>query len=262
MPGQPSRLPDYLPLIEASRKALELTNPGPSARYVIITDRATAPALELDFELSVPSVPVDTPLLAKLLRSQALFAAECKADLLCLPDVDCFANRDLTDATPEDVGLAITHRGVKFQHRVNNIAYIRDMDLGTWFLSRAATILESWPVEAQEWWGDQEAWFCAASRSVNGLGMQLWEMFAKEVGNEIFVATPRSDRHVHIYPCETHNCFLADDGAMRPKHWDAYFCHLKGERKRHVEKFMAERFGLAQSPNMPTTPNPAGTRPA
>lgn len=241
VPGKPSRLTEYLPLMEASRKALELTNPG--ARYVVITDSATAPVLELDFDIAVPAVPVDCPLLLKLLRSQALFAAECKADLLVLPDVDCFANRDLTFAVPEEVGLAITHRGEKFQHRINNIAYVRDIELGAWFLDRAAGILESWPVESQEWWGDQEAWFCAASRSVPGLGMQLWEMFAKEVGDEIFLATPNSGRPVHIYPCETHNCFLADDGAMRPKHRGAYFVHLKGPRKQHVDRFMAERFG-------------------
>lgn len=246
VPGQPSRLSDYLPLIEASRKALQLTNP--SARFVLITDRDTAPALELDFDIAVPSVPVDMPLMCKIMRSQALFAAECKADLLCLPDVDCFANRDLSDAIPEDVGLAITHKGEKFGLRINNLAYARDLDLAAWFLTRAASILESWPGAAQEWWGDQEAWGWALGSQINGLGLSaayipLKQIAEDEAGEGIYLARPAAERYVHVYPCRTHNCPLADDGVMRPVHRDAYFVHLKGERKQHVEKFMAERFG-------------------
>lgn len=241
VPGKPSRLADYLPLIQASRKALELTNPG--ARYVVMTDEATAPAIEPHAEVWITKAPPDTPLLAKLLRSQALFAAECKADLLVLPDVDCFANRALDDAIPEDVGLAITHRSEKFGYRINNLAYARDMDLATWFLARASAILESWPEKAQEWWGDQTAWWFACGMMVNGLGVSAAAVPMIDLGNDIWLTQP-ARRKVFLYPCETHNCFLADDGVMRPKHWSAYFCHLKGPRKQHVERFMAERFGI------------------
>lgn len=248
VPGKPSRLTEYLPLIEASRKALELTNPG--ARYVVLTDEATAPGIEKYADVWLTNVLPDTPLLSKLLRSQALFASQCKADLLVLPDVDCFANRDLSDAISDNVGLAITHKGEKFGWRIVNIAYARDMELATWFLARASSILESWPQQAQEWWGDQEAWGWALGTQINGLGLsaayiplvQVGE--PDEAGERTFVARPAAGKYVHVYPARTHNCPLADDGEMRPVHRDAFMIHLKGERKQHVERFMAERFGL------------------
>jgi len=247
VPGKPSRLADYLPLIEASRKALQLTNPG--ARYLVLTDAATAPAIQRHAEVWITSVPADTPLLAKLIRSQALFTAMCKADLLVLPDVDCFANRDLSDSIPGNVGLAITHKGEKFGYRINNLAYARDMDLATWFLARAAAILESWPLEAQEWWGDQEAWGAALGTHINGLGVSASYIPLVQVGEpdeggeRTFLARPAAGRYVHVYPCRTHNCPLADDGGMRPVHHDAFMVHLKGPRKQHVDRFMQERFG-------------------
>ncbi len=248
VPGQPSRLPEYLPLIEASRQALEMTNPG--AHYVVITDEATAPGIEKNADVWVADVPVEAPLLTRLLLAQVMFTEQCKADLLCLPDVDCFANRDLSEATPENAGLAITHKGEKFGYRINNLAYVRDTELGTWFLARAAAILDSWPIEAQEWWGDQEAWGAALGTHINGLGVsaayiplvQVGE--PDEAGERTFLARPAAGRYVHVYPCRTHNCPLADDGEMRPVHREAFMVHLKGPRKQHVDKFMAERFGL------------------
>lgn len=188
VPGQPSRLSDYLPLIQAGRKALDLTNPG--ARYVVLTDSLTAPAIEPHAEVYVGQVEPSLPLIQRLIRTQALFTASCDADLLILPDVDCFANRDLQDAIPEDVGLAITHKGEKFGYRITNIAYARDMDLATWFLARATGILESWPIEAQHWWGDQEAWGAALGTHINGLGVSASYIPLERIGDEIFLARP------------------------------------------------------------------------
>lgn len=248
VPGKPSRVLDYLPLIVASRVALERTNPG--ARYVVLTDDETAPVIEPHAEVWITTMPADRPLLWRLLWSQAEFVRDIRnhADLVCLPDVDCFANRDLTDSIPADVGLAITHKGQKFNKRINNLAYCRDLDLAWWFLTRAGKILQSWPIEAQEWWGDQEAWGAALGTGIQGLGtyvayVPLVEVSRDEAGEATFIATPVADRSIHVYPCRTHNCSLADDGVMRPHHMDAYFVHLKGSRKQHVDKFMAERFG-------------------
>lgn len=248
VPGKPSRLSDYLPLIQASRKALEITNPG--ARYVVLTDEATAPAIEKHAQVWITNLLPSTPLMCKIIRSQALFASQCKADLLVLPDVDCFANRALDDAIPEDVGLAITHKGEKFGYRIVNNAYARDTDLATWFLARAAAILESWPQEAQHWWGDQEAWGWALGNIINGLGLSAAYIPLVQVGEpdeggeRIFVARPTAGKYVHVYPARTHNCPLADDGEMRPVHRNAFMVHLKGDRKQHVERFISERFGL------------------
>lgn len=239
-PGKPPVVDDYLPLVQASQRALEATNPG--ARYVVLTDRETAPAIAPHAEVWCAAVPAETPLMLKIVRSQALFAIDCRADLLVLPDVDCFANRALDDAIPESVGLAITHKGPKFHHRINNLAYARDNDLAAWFLTRAATILESWPLAAQEWWGDQEAWAAACGVPINGLGTPYAYVVVERVDGEILIARP-ADKIVHLYPCQTHNCPLPDDGVIRPAQREAYFVHLKGPRKQHVERFMAERFG-------------------
>lgn len=241
VPGKASCLPAYLPLIQASRKALELTNPG--ARYVVLTDALTASAIEPHAEVWVAAVPPDTPLMCKIIQAQALFAVQCKSDLLVLPDVDCFANRALDDAIPPEVGLAITHKGEKYTYRINNLAYVRDMDLATWFLARAGSILENWPAEAQEWWGDQEAWGAALGTNINGLGVSNSYIPLERVGDEIFLARP-ARREIYVYPCVTHNCPLREDGSIRDAQLNSYFCHLKGPRKQHVERFMAERFGL------------------
>lgn len=239
--GKPTRLPDYLPLIQASRRALELTNPG--ARYVVMTDALTAPAIEPHAEVWVAAVPPETPLMCKIIQAQGLYAADCKADLLVLPDVDCFANRALDDAIPKHVGLAVTHKGPKHCHRINNLAYARDMDLAMWFLARAGAILESWPIEAQEWWGDQEAWGAALGTNINGLGVSNSYIPLERIGDEIFLARP-ARREVYVYPCVTHNCPLREDGSIRDAQIRSFFVHLKGPRKQHVERYMTERFGL------------------
>ncbi len=241
VPGKASCLPAYLPLIQASRKALEMTNPG--ARYVVLTDRETAPAIEPHAEVYVAAVPTETPLMSKIIRAQALFASQCQAELLVLPDVDCFANRALDDAIPPEVGLAITHKGPKHGYRIVNIAYARDMDLATWFLARAGSILESWPTEAQEWWGDQEAWGAALGTNINGLGVSNSYIPLERVGDEIFRARP-ARREVYVYPCVTHNCPLREDGSIREAQQAAFTVHLKGPRKQHLERYMAERFGI------------------
>jgi hypothetical protein len=238
--GKPSRLPAYLPLIQASRKALALTNPG--ARYVVLTDSATAPAIEPHAEVYVAAIPPGMPLMLKIIQAQALFASECKSDLLVLPDVDCFSNRALDDAIPAHVGLAITHKGPKHCYRINNLAYARDMDLAMWFLARAGAILESWPLEAQEWWGDQEAWGAARGTNINGLGVSNSYIPLERVGDEIFLARP-ARREVYVYPCVTHNCPLREDGSIREAQTAAFMVHLKGPRKQHVERYMSERFG-------------------
>lgn len=240
--GQPPRVQEYLPLIEASRKAVELTNPR--ARYVVLTDRMTAPQIEPHAEVwAVPSVAPDLPLMLKIIVSQALFAERCQSDLLCLPDVDCLVNRVLDDATPVDVGLAITHKGPKFHYKINNLALARDMDLAAWFLRRAFDILAGWSEDKQVWGGDQEAWQCALGVPMPGEapGPGYW-CVVERLRDEILIARPER-RTIHLYPCATHNCPLADDGSIRDAQRNAYFVHLKGPRKQHLARFMAERFG-------------------
>lgn len=175
----------------------------------------------------------------RIVDAQKKFTSFFTGDLLVLPDVDCLANRDISDATPKHIRLAITHKGLKFQYRINNLAYIRDAEHGAWFLDRALTILKSWPRDQWDWWGDQEAWGAALGSRINGLGS--WVM-VKEYDGDLLVAEPERGRKIHVFPCVTHNCTMPDDGKARQAQRDAFFVHFKGPRKEHIDAWMNERF--------------------
>jgi hypothetical protein len=235
IPGKPSRLDEFLPLIRASIRALSITNPN--ADYIILTDVETGDRLPMDIPRSIVA-PVNMPLMLKIIFAQKLLVATSRADLIVLPDVDCISNRSLFDATPDDVGLAITHRGKKFEYSINNVAYIKDKELAEWFFARAYNILKEWPREKQEWEGDQEAWQAALEPS---LSPTAWYNF-EDLGNDVLVSRPEG-KEIHLYPCYTHNCFMSDSGRIMPHYKDAYFMHLKGPRKEHLSKWMEHRFG-------------------
>jgi hypothetical protein len=226
-PGRASRFADYLPLALASRGALERTNPG--ARFVVLTDSLTALKFApYEFECAV-TAPEHMLLMPKVIFAQRAFLATCEdADLIVLPDIDCLANRALADAIPTDVGLVVTHKGAKFRYEINNLAYVRDRELGHWFLNRAYSILEGWPSAKRDWGGDQEAWGAVLGDPTAWL----------PAGEDRFIGLGP----VHVYPCATHNCPLADNGAIKRRQREAYFVHLKGPRKQHLARFMAERF--------------------
>lgn len=253
--GKPSRFEEYLGYARAGRRALELTNPG--ARYLILTDTATARKWEeAGFEIGV-AAPLDAlPLMKKIIGTQIAFTLYGwdRQGLLVLPDIDAMPNRALDDATPTDCGLAITHKGSKFNHRINNLAYIRDHELGAWFLERAADILMTWPADQHEWWGDQDAWGAACGTKFGG-GYYVPMVLVDDLGDwnelrrepielpEIYVAKPLRDKAIYLYPCVTHNCPMSNDGAIRPSQEDAYFVHFKGPRKSAIATWMAQRFG-------------------
>jgi hypothetical protein len=242
--GTKSRFYEFLPLMLASKRALSITNPD--ATYTILTDRDTATLInnenslhEYGLHYSVVA-PVIMPLMLKIIFAQRVFVKTCTADLIVLPDVDCFANRDLSDAIPEDVGLAITHRGEKFEYKINNLAYIHDRELAVWFFDRAFRILKGWTQEQQEWGGDQEAWQAALELPRKPPFDQWYEF--EDMGNDILISRPEG-RKVHLYPCYTHNCFMSDGGRIMPTHESAYMVHLKGPRKQHLDMWMKHRFG-------------------
>jgi len=230
IPGRPSRFDEFLTLVLASRRALALTNPR--ARYVVLTDPPTGELFDRAGVANLPIAETALPLMLKIIDAQRRFVRQTAADLIVLPDIDCLANRALADAIPATVGLAVTHKGPKFRRKINNLAYVRDRELGARFLDRAFAVLEGWPVDTQEWGGDQEAWGAVLGEPRD------W----RPLGGECFV-TP-SAPHIHLYPCATHNKPLADSGEIHARrHAVAYFIHLKGPRKQHLAKFMAARFG-------------------
>lgn len=201
----------------------------PNSRYVVLTDRETAPFLERYIDISV-TAPSDTPLMIKILTAQRNYMGSACGDLVIVADTDCFPNRDLSAATPINIGLATTHRGKKFSYKINNIGYSRDHDLTAWFLSRALDILVRWPAEKHHWWGDQDAWEAA----LDDFGVRCIPD-----QNDIF-SVPIQDRVVHVYPCDSHNCMTSAIDGMKPTRKRAFLLHFKGPRKQRLDEFLAQ----------------------
>lgn len=238
IPSQASRFDEYLPLMIASKHALSVTNPG--ARYVVLTDNNTE-KLFVGHGIECCPIAIEyMPLMSKIIHAQKSFVKTCDADLIVLPDVDCLANRDLSDSIPMDTGMAITHRGKKFEYKINNLAYIRDRGLGYWFLDKAYDVLDRWPLEKRLWDGDQEAWQAALEPA--SLGEINWYNF-EDLGGDVLVSRP-DGRDIYLYPCRTHNCFMNDAGIIKDNHRNAYMVHFKGSRKQHLGKWMNERFNV------------------
>jgi hypothetical protein len=234
--GGPDIIAQYSDFIKASRTALSVTNPG--ARYVVLTDACSVPLIAPLADVCV-CADLELPLMPRIIKAQAKFCSLFRGDILVLPDIDCIANKDLSVAIPPDVGMATTHKGEKFNYRINNLAYIRDAGLGQWFLERALDILLRWPVVQLQWWGDQDAWGAALGSEMKGIG--AW-VFIERVAEEVFVARPERGKEIWLYPCQTHNCFFPDDGNVRPEQEKAFMVHFKGSRKRHLAGWMARRF--------------------
>lgn len=240
--GSESRFPEFCSYGIAARKALALTNPA--ARFVILSDLKTGRKFSAEGFDVVSLADPTLPLMLQIIDAQRWFVqSHWDGDgLLVLPDIDAMANRQLDDATPEDHGLVITHKGAKFDYRINNLAYVRDRDLGAWFLTRAYRILQSFDRSQWHWWGDQEAWGAACGIPFGGGGKAGYWVPIKEYNGEKFRADPERGKTIWLYPCATHNATMAIDGQIRHQR-DAYFVHFKGARKAIIEAWAAERFG-------------------
>lgn len=248
--GGQLRLDEYYPFMCAAAASLKSTNPD--ARYIVLSDYSTANAIlamQPDFTV-VPCAPDDTPLMAQYMIAQKNFIQQTRADMVVFADTDCLVNRSLHDALPDGLGLAITHKGAKFHYRINNVAYCRDFDLMSWFLDRSLRILEQWPREKWEWYGDQESWESALGVPREG-NIGHWVVLERTPLNiggrhcaDVFLAEPEPGRRIYTFPCYLHNMPMSDDGSLRAMHAYAYLIHFKGDRKRHIPQFMTARFGL------------------
>lgn len=238
VPGGKSRADEYLAYARAGMRALEITNPG--ARFVLLTDRATARRADREMEVAVVA-PEGIPLMFQVMEAQRAFVKTVDTDLLVLPDTDAIVNRDLRKAIPYGVGLAITHKGRKFEYKINNLAYVYDRELADWFFGRALDILAAMPAERHHWWGDQEAWEKVVGVPVDDVE-NLPPQLTRTDEEEILLATV-DGRAIHLYPNATHNCPMSNDGAIRPAQLNAFVVHFKGKRKDHLDRYMRERFG-------------------
>lgn len=209
-------LPIYEPLMRVSREALSVTNPG--ARYVVLTDKETAPKLEKEFDVEVLA-PVG-PLMRQYVWAQMEY--EKKADgLVVLAATDCVAWRDLTLATPEWCGMGITYR-LRGKNLINNIAYVRDHDKAAWFLRKAIDCMKP---EHYEFWGDQQSWEDVLGPSTN------WGLMNPGDKPESLRRTFVEQRAFYLFPCRSHNHFVKRSGALSGTAKKAFLLHYKGSRK-------------------------------
>lgn len=208
-------LEPYYPLMIHSQAALKVTNPG--ARYVVLTDKETAPALERDFEVEALA-PSGHPLMRQYVEAQRAYEAKAEPGLVVLAATDCVAARDLTDSLRHNMAVTYRHRG---RHLINNIAYVFDHDRAAWFLQRALNLMKP---KHYDYWGDQESWQDALGDPSG------WELINPGKEDGIRLAKP-DGREIHLYPCHTHNYFSKQSGAINPRGIKAYLWHFKGPRK-------------------------------
>lgn len=203
--------------MEVGREALAFTNPG--ARYVVLTDRATAPKLEKDFEVEVLA-PKGAPLMQQYIIAQGRYEEKADPGLVVLAASDCVAGRDLSAALQHNMAITYRRRGKSL---INNVAYVEDHDRAAWFLNRALKLIKP---EFSEFWGDQKAW-------EDALGpFETWEPLDNRAEG-VRVAKP-DGRCIHLYSCRTHNYFPKRSGAWGIAAKQAYLVHYKGSRKLNM----------------------------
>lgn len=219
LPGGPPRTEEYLGYIKCGRQALAKTNPN--AKYVVLTDQETAPALEKHVEVAV-TAPSGVPLMIQYIAAQVEYLRTAADDYVILAGTDCVARKPLADATRLDHGCAVTYRDDS--GNINNVGYSRDHELTAWFLARAQAILAGWPADKQSWFGDQESWEAALGE---------WG----RTGAAIHVAKPEG-RNIHLYPCSTHNRPVRKNGTRKEADDKAYILHFKGPRKNFLAHYV------------------------
>lgn len=210
-------LPVYLPLMQVSQEALAYTNPG--ARYVVLTDRKTAPSLEKYFDVQALA-PSSAPLMRQYVEAQRAYEARAEPGLVVLAATDCVAARSLADALGH--GMAVTYRN-RGKNLINNIAYIVDHDKAAWFLKRALDVMRP---EHYDFWGDQQSW-------EDALGPHdAWERLDdKEEGLR---RATQEGKSIYLYPCRSHNYFAKRSGALSEVGKRAFLIHYKGTRKYNM----------------------------
>ena len=209
---------ECLEYIRFGAAALAATNP--KGRYVVLTDKETAPLLESEVEVFV-CTSSDAPLMVKYTAAQEEFERSTNCDMSVLAATDCIPALSLRRSTDSDHGLSLTYNK---SEKINNIAYVRDHDLAAWFLRRVSDALSRYPTKLQEWYGEQRAWQFALGD---------WEKDSSR--DDVMVAKPLG-RTIHLYMCGTHNAFPRKDGALKRSHEMAFIIHCKGARKAYMRQ--------------------------
>lgn len=213
-------------------KALAMTNP--EARYVVLTDKKTAPHLEKHFDVRV-TAPDDTPLMMAGILAQKNYTKRATDELTIHAAPDCMVARPLSGVWAHPThGMAITYR--RPPEPINNVAYVRDHDLAHWFLKVAAEKLEELRgTKVFDWGGDQAAWYATIP--------EPWETLPADMG---FHGLPESTikvahfgrSKIYLYTCTTHNHFVRNTGDPKRLTRNAFMLHFKGPRKRHMAEYL------------------------
>lgn len=201
--------------MEVGREALTYTNPG--ARYVVLTDRETAPSLENEFEIEVLA-PTGEPLMRQYVMAQIAYEKQAEPGLVVLAATDCAPVRDLSDSLQHN--MAVTYRDTPRGPVINNVAYIVDHDRASWFLERSLGMMRP---SKYEFGGDQESWQAALGPSQDWLWLDDGTVRACPDG-----------RWIHLYPFRSHNYFVKRNGAFNNNAKKAYLVHYKGTRKYNM----------------------------
>lgn len=238
-------LPVYLPLMRVGRAALAETNPG--ARYVVLTDKETAPYLDTEFEVEALA-PSNKPLMVQFVIAQRDYEKAAEPGLVVLAGTDCAAINDLSTALQHNMAVTYRPRG---RYLINNVAYIEDHDRAAWFLDRAMHLMDR---KALGWFGDQQAWQAALGPP------NSWELIAPD-GKEDSARMAKPDgRFIALYPCRSHNWF--DKGHKFPiDNSKVYLVHFKGAGKRHMVNALTEHL-LGRNVVQGTTGGQKWRRPA
>lgn len=197
-----------------SREALSVTNP--KARYIVLTDKETAPYLEKDFEVEALA-PSRWPLMRQYVEAQRAYEAKAEPGLTVLAATDCVAQLDLSDALQHSMAITYRDRG---RNIINNIAYVHDHDKAAWFLGKALGLMHE---HQFDFWGDQQSWEDALGDP------ETWEHL-DDNHEGIRVAKPEG-HPIHLYPCVKYNYFPKRSGALSLTARKAYILHYKGPRK-------------------------------
>lgn len=237
----PEATQEYLKYIQYGVQALRITNP--EARYVVLTDRPTAKALEHYVEVAVtaPDPTREPSMMMAGIMAQAAYTKKCADELTIHAAPDCMVSRSLTGVWAHPThGVAITYR--RPPEPINNVAYVRDHDLAYWFLSQAVDKLET--VRGHkifDWGGDQWAWYACLP--------EPWERLPDDAGfhgmpeaavKMVKVKVSSSPAKIYLYSCTSHNHFVRVTGEPKRLTRNAFMLHFKGPRKQHMAEYLYE----------------------
>lgn len=201
-------------LMRTGRAALRKTC-GKGSKYIVLTDKETAPFLSDEFDVRV-CAPSNTPLARQYVEAQAVYLENSpEPGLTVLAGTDCAPYRNLSGCCK--YGLGVTYR-MRGRSHINNLAYVNDPELGAWFLRRALTHIPDPPI----WYSDQQSWERALGP------FERWKLVNPDGEPNMTREVIVDGKLIGLLPCQTHNYFVKSSGCLSGAGKDAWVLHYKG----------------------------------